>query len=159
MMDFPAMARARRGITKSGLAPSGAALEGFRPGARQPFVSEGNLDQIRKWFILDIEVSFQRSKLRKAFAASWHLTWVRPAQIVRKCPWGPMRRVHSLDAKMQTAMSITVGLAREDLVTYFTYIFGYIRLERVQNRLRTESQRLTAFMILIGQRRILFVMP
>jgi len=32
MMDFPAMARARRGITKSGLAPGGAALEGFRPG-------------------------------------------------------------------------------------------------------------------------------
>jgi len=91
MMDFSAMARARRGITKSGLAPSGAALEGFRPG-------------------VDVEVSFQRRKLRKAFAASWHLTWVR------------------LDAKMQTAMSITVGLAREDLVTYFTYIFGYSRI-------------------------------
>lgn len=110
--------------------------------------------------ILDVEMSFQRRKLRKAFAASWHLTWVRPAQIVRKCPWSAMRREHSLDAKMQTAMSITVGLAREDLVTYFTYIFGYSRLERgVQNRLRTGCQRLTAFMILIGQRRILFVMP
>ena len=61
-----------------------------------------------------------------------------------------MRRGHSLDAKMQTAMSITIGLARKDLVAYFTYIFGYSRLERVQNGLRTESQRLTAFMIVIG---------
>ena len=152
-MDFPAMARARRGITKSGLAPSDAALEGFRAGARQPFVSEGDSDQIRKWIILDVEVSFQRRKLRKSFAASRHFTWVRPAQIVRKCPWGPMRREHSLDAIMQTAVSITVGLARKDLVTYFTNIFGYSRLERVQNRLRTEKKRLTAFMILIGQRR------
>ena len=60
----------------------------------------------------------------------------------------------SLDPIMQTAMSITIGLARKDLVAYFTYIFGYSRLERVQNRrLETESQRPTEFIIVIGQRR------
>lgn len=117
-------------------------------------VSEGNSNQIRKWLILDVVVSFQCRELRKSFAASRHLTWVRPAQIVRKCPWGSVRRGHSLDPIMQTAMSITIGLARKDLVAYFTYIFGYSRLERVQNRrLETESQRLTAFIIVIGQRR------
>lgn len=88
MMDLPAMARARRGITKSGPTPSDTALEGLRAG-------------------VDVEVSFQRRKLRKSFAASRHLTWV----------W--------LDAIMQTAVSITIGLARKDLVTYFTNIFGY----------------------------------
>ena len=53
----------------------------------------------------------------------------------KEVPWGPMRREHSLDAIMQTAMSITIGLARKDLVAYFTYILGYStsRLESVQN--------------------------
>jgi len=46
-MDFPAMARARRGITKGGLAPMEAALEGFQARTRQSFVSEGNANQIR----------------------------------------------------------------------------------------------------------------
>jgi len=91
IMDFPAMARARRGITKGGLAPSEAALEGFQ--AR-----------------VDVGVGFQRRILRKPFATSRHLTWVR------------------LDAIMQTAMSITIGLARKGLVAYFTYILGYSRI-------------------------------
>lgn len=102
-------------------------------------------------------MSFQGRVLRKSFATSRNLTWVRPAQIVRKCPWGPMRREHSLDAIMQTAMSITIGLARKDLVAYFTYILGYStsRLESVQNGPQTlaESQILTLVMIVIGQRR------
>lgn len=52
---------------------------------------------------------------------------------------------------MQTDMSITVGLARKDLITCRTYIFRF-RLERSsENGPRPETQKLTAFMIIVVQ--------
>jgi hypothetical protein len=47
-------------------------------------------------------------------------------------------------------MSITIGLARKDLITYRAYIFRF-RLEEVQNGPRPETQELTAFMIVVVQ--------
>jgi hypothetical protein len=54
---------------------------------------------------------------------------------------------------MQTDMSITVGLARKDFLTYRAYIFRF-KLEEVQNGSRLESQKLTAFMIVLIRRAI-----
>jgi hypothetical protein len=52
---------------------------------------------------------------------------------------------------MQTEMSITVGLARKGLLTYYAYIFRF-RLQGVQNGSRLKSQKLTVFMIVLIQR-------
>jgi len=49
---------------------------------------------------------------------------------------------------MQFNMSITVGLARKDLLTYRAYIFSF-ELEEVQNGSRPETQKLTAFIIVL----------
>ena len=56
---------------------------------------------------------------------------------------------------MQTAMSITIGLARKGPVTYFAYIVGYrYRLEGVQWAVnRNPKERLTIFVTIVVQQR------
>jgi len=63
---------------------------------------------------MDIAVSLQCRILSKSFTTSRYLTRI----------W--------FDSSMQTDMSITIGLARKDLLTYWAYIFR-IRLEEVQS--------------------------
>jgi hypothetical protein len=77
------MAGARRGITKSGLAPRESALERFQARTGQPSVSKGNKSDPKR-LILDVAVGFQCRILSKSFAASWCLTCIWPNQIVRK---------------------------------------------------------------------------
>jgi len=82
-MDFPAMAGARRGVTKSRLAPSESALERFQARTGQPFVSKSNKSDPKR-LILDVAVGLQCRILSKLFSASWCLTCIWPDQIVRK---------------------------------------------------------------------------
>lgn len=95
-------------------------------------------------------MSFERRKLSKSFATSWYLAGIWPKEIGEEKYLRPKQKGRSLNSGMQTEMSITVGLARKGLLTYRAYILRF-RLEEVQNGSRPESQKLTAFMIVLIQ--------
>jgi hypothetical protein len=93
-------------------------------------------------------VSLQRRKLRKSFATSFYLAGIRSEEIGKEKCLRPKQKGRSPDSGMQTKMSITVGLARKGPLTYRAYVFRF-RLEEVQNGSRLESQKLTAFMVVM----------
>ena len=67
-------------------------------------------------------MSLQRRVLSEAFAASLHLTAIRPERDsvnIRKF----MGEKCALNASMQTSVSGAVGLPCEGLLTYVTHIF------------------------------------
>jgi hypothetical protein len=96
-------------------------------------------------------VSLQRRILSKSFATSCYLAGIGPKEIGKEKCLQPKQKGRSPNSGMQTEMSITIGLARKDLLTYRAYVFRF-RLEEVQNGSRLESQKLTAFMIVLIQR-------
>jgi len=97
--------------------------------------------------VLDVAVSLQRRILRKSFATSWYITGIGPEDIERRS-LDSIQKGRPPNSGMQFNMSITVGLARKDLLTYRAYIFSF-ELEEVQNGSRPETQKLTAFIIVL----------
>jgi hypothetical protein len=85
-------------------------------------------------------VSLQRRKLSKSFATSCYLAGIGPEEIGEEKYLRPKQKGRSPNSGMQTEMSITVGLSREDLPTYRANIFRF-RLEEVQKGSRPESQK------------------
>ncbi len=69
-------------------------------------------------------MSLQRRKLSKSFATSCYLTEIGSEEMLRRSLYDdPIQKARSPDSGMQPEMSITVGLARENLVTYRACIF------------------------------------
>jgi hypothetical protein len=78
-----------------------------------------------KTHILDVAVSLQRCKLSKSFATSFCLTGIGSEEMLRRSLYDdPIQKTRSPDSGMQPDMSITVGLARENLLAYRACIFG-----------------------------------
>ena len=75
------MTRAGRRIAKSGLTPIKSALEWFQPRARCPLsMTRTEVDKVCLR-ALDVVVSLQRGELSETFAASLHLTAIRPGRV------------------------------------------------------------------------------